>query len=132
MRVEFPEAHKGEQYSRERGMNGGSGGGERDAADERARGREGRARPPGRGLEEGGVGRRSTRREGGPTAGAPAGDEHLYRAFFRDDTDGVLFATAGGEEVLNANPEACRILSRSRQELLSEGGATIFDSSTRA
>lgn len=58
-----------------------------------------------------------------------SGDEHLCRAFFRDETDGVLFTTANGEEVLDANEEACHILDRACEEVLGEGGAAIFDSS---
>ena len=56
------------------------------------------------------------------------GEEHLYRAFFRAGPDGVLFANAAGG-ILDANEEACRLLGRSREELLAPGGGEIFDPS---
>jgi PAS domain-containing protein len=51
---------------------------------------------------------------------------HLYRTFFRNETNGVLFATVESE-ILDANEEACRSLGRPREELFSEGGGAIFD-----
>lgn len=42
--------------------------------------------------------------------------------------EGVLFATAEGD-ILDANEEACRVLGRTREELLAPGGGEIFDPS---
>jgi PAS domain S-box-containing protein len=65
-----------------------------------------------------------------PNRGASSfgGEEHLYRAFFRAGPDGVLFADAGGG-ILDANDEACRLLGRAREGLLTPGGGEIFDPS---
>jgi PAS domain S-box-containing protein len=55
-------------------------------------------------------------------------NDDLYRPFFIDNASAVLFAGPEGE-VLDANAAACRLLGRSREELLGEGIGGVFDAS---
>jgi PAS domain-containing protein len=53
-------------------------------------------------------------------------DDLRYRLLFEVSAEGMVLAAEGGG-VLDANPEACRILRRARQELASAGFDAFFD-----
>ena len=51
-----------------------------------------------------------------------------YQLLFESSAEGMLMATAEGT-ILDANPEACRILRRTREEIMSTGLDRLFDPS---
>ncbi len=60
---------------------------------------------------------------------APAAQEEgefRYRSFFEASGDGMLLATADGI-VLDANSQACRLLQRTQEEVMSGGRDKVFD-----
>lgn len=54
--------------------------------------------------------------------------EMLYRMLFENSLDGLMLTAPDGS-VLDANPAACRILGRSREEILQIGRPGVLDSS---
>jgi PAS domain S-box-containing protein len=54
--------------------------------------------------------------------------EALYRLLFENSLDGLMLTTPEGE-ILDANPAACNILGRTREEILQEGREGLIDSS---
>jgi len=54
--------------------------------------------------------------------------EAEYRALFEHSLDGILLTNPNGE-ILDANPAACRMLQRTRQEITAEGRTGIVDTS---
>src|SRR5579863_1100230 len=61
------------------------------------------------------------------TSLAPDG-EALYELLFQNSLDGFMLTEPEGT-ILEANPAACRILGRTREEILREGRAGLIDSS---
>ena len=57
------------------------------------------------------------------------GSEALYRLLFQNSWDGFMLTTPDGT-VLDANPAACRILGRTREEILQEGREGLIDASS--
>ncbi len=55
-------------------------------------------------------------------------DETLYRLLFENGLDGLMLTAPDGT-ILDANPAACRILGRTREEILREGRNGVVDSS---
>ncbi len=55
-------------------------------------------------------------------------DDNLYRLLFQNSLDGILLTKPEGD-VLDANPAACRILGRTREEICREGRAGLIDGS---
>lgn len=73
------------------------------------------------------AGRKPEDGAGGLSAGFPGADAHLdHWLFFEASADGMMLGTPDGV-VLDANAEACRMLRRTREELLSADLGTIFD-----
>ena len=58
---------------------------------------------------------------------APEG-EALYELLFQNSLDGIMLTEPGGT-ILEANPAACRILGRTREEILREGRTGLIDNS---
>jgi len=54
--------------------------------------------------------------------------EERYRSFFNQSIDAVLLTSPDGR-ILQANPEACRIFSRTEEEIRQVGRAGVIDSS---
>jgi PAS domain S-box-containing protein len=54
--------------------------------------------------------------------------EERYRSLFIDSIDGILLTTPDGG-ILDANPEACRILGYSREEVIQIGREGVIDRS---
>jgi len=54
--------------------------------------------------------------------------EMLYRMLFENSLEGLMLTAPDGS-VLDANPAACRILGRTREEILQVGRAGVLDSS---
>jgi PAS domain S-box-containing protein len=69
-------------------------------------------------LQSGGSG--ITKRSGAEDSG--------YLLLFEAVADGMLLATAEGD-ILDANPEACALLGRAREEVVTAGRGAIFDTS---
>jgi PAS domain S-box-containing protein len=62
---------------------------------------------------------------------APAAQEEgelRYRSFFEASSDGMLLATTDGI-VLDVNPQACRLLQRTQEEVIAGGLNDVFDPS---
>lgn len=55
----------------------------------------------------------------------PGGSEHPYRSLFENSLNGVLLTTPDGA-ILEANPEACRLLGRTEEEICREGRAGVM------
>ena len=55
-------------------------------------------------------------------------NESLYGLLFQNSLDGLMLTAPDGS-ILDANPAACRILGRTREEILSEGRQGLMDSS---
>lgn len=69
----------------------------------------------------------------GKTAGAegselPAAGETLYGLLFQNSLDGIMLTAPDGS-ILDANPAACRILGRTREDILEEGRRGVIDES---
>ncbi len=66
------------------------------------------------------------------TTEAPAQDfvpgEALYRLLFQNSFDGVMLTAPDGS-IIDANPAACRILGRTRNEIVQEGRDGLMDTS---
>lgn len=67
------------------------------------------------------------------TPAAPATDsaakgEPLYRLLFENSLDGLMLTAPDGS-ILDANPAACQILGRTREEILQAGREGVIDSS---
>jgi PAS domain-containing protein len=60
--------------------------------------------------------------------GRPLGDGTHYHLLFDNSLD-ALMLTAPDGSVLDANPSACRILGRSREEILQGGREAVIDTS---
>lgn len=56
----------------------------------------------------------------------PVGDT-LYRLLFENGMDGLMLTAPDGS-ILDANPAACRIFQRSREEILEQGRDRLMDS----
>ncbi len=54
--------------------------------------------------------------------------ESLYGLLFQNSLDGLMLTAPDGS-ILDANPAACRIMGRTRQEILLEGRQGLIDSS---
>lgn len=54
--------------------------------------------------------------------------EALYRLLFQNSLDGLMLTKPDGS-ILDANPAACRIFARTREEILQEGRDGLIDSS---
>ena len=54
--------------------------------------------------------------------------EERFRSLYENTIDGILLMASDGS-ILAANPEACRLLGRTEQEICAAGQAGIFDSS---
>ena len=54
--------------------------------------------------------------------------EVLYRLLFENGLDGLMLTAPDGS-IFDANPAACRILCRSREEIMDEGRQGLIDSS---
>lgn len=52
--------------------------------------------------------------------------EERYKSLFEHSLDGIVLATPDGE-ILSVNPEACRILGRSEEEILEVGRDGVLD-----
>jgi PAS domain S-box-containing protein len=63
-----------------------------------------------------------------PTGKPIAESNELYRLLFENGLDG-LFLTAPDGSILDANPAACRILDRTREEIIAAGRSGVLDSS---
>ena len=74
--------------------------------------------------EPGGEARREPLDDGGRAAGVHVEDPY-YPYFLDRDVEGALLST--GEEILDATETACRILGRTKEELLGEDPREIFD-----
>lgn len=63
-----------------------------------------------------------------PTGGSShaPGNETLYGLLFENSMDGFMLTAPDGR-VLDANPAACRIFERSREEILQEGREGLID-----
>jgi PAS domain S-box-containing protein len=59
---------------------------------------------------------------------ALAESNELYRLLFENGLDG-LFLTAPDGSILDANPAACRILDRTREEIIGAGRSGVLDTS---
>jgi len=57
-----------------------------------------------------------------------AAGETLYEMLFDNSLDGLMLTNPGGA-ILDANPAACRILGRTREEILQEGRQGLVDAS---
>jgi len=57
--------------------------------------------------------------------------EERFRSLFENSIYGILLTAADGA-ILAANPEACRLLGRTEQEICAAGPAEVFDSSDPA
>jgi PAS domain S-box-containing protein len=57
-----------------------------------------------------------------------ASGEGLYALLFQNSLDGLMLTAPDGS-ILDANPAACRILGRTRAEILREGREGLIDSS---
>jgi len=57
-----------------------------------------------------------------------SGGEALYRLLFQNSLDGLMLTAPDGS-ILDANPAACRIFGRTREEILQEGRQGMIDSS---
>jgi len=55
-------------------------------------------------------------------------DETLYRLIFENSMDGLMLTAPDGS-ILEANPAACRILGRTREEIVREGRSGLVDTS---
>lgn len=55
-------------------------------------------------------------------------NETLYGMLFENSMDGLMLTAPDGR-ILDANPAACRIFARSREEILQEGREGLIDSS---
>jgi PAS domain S-box-containing protein len=55
-------------------------------------------------------------------------DESLYGLIFQNSLDGLMLTAPDGS-ILDANPAACRIMGRSREEILQEGRQGLIDAS---
>ena len=68
----------------------------------------------------------------GNTTEASTGDfllsESLYGLLFQNCLDGIMLTAPDGS-ILDANPAACRILGRTREEILHEGRQGLIDAS---
>ncbi|WP_191965529.1 PAS domain S-box protein [Oryzomonas sagensis] len=53
-------------------------------------------------------------------------NEERYRSLFNNSIDGILLATSGGD-VLEANPEACRILGMTEEEVCGRSRQEVVD-----
>jgi PAS domain S-box-containing protein len=63
-----------------------------------------------------------------PTSKSIAESSELYRLLFENGLDG-LFLTAPDGSILDANPAACRILDRTREEIIAAGRSGVLDTS---
>jgi PAS domain S-box-containing protein len=54
------------------------------------------------------------------------GDETLYAMLFEHSLDGIMLTAPDGR-ILDANPSACRILGRTREQILREGRDGLMD-----
>jgi len=57
-----------------------------------------------------------------------SGGEVLYRLLFENSLDGLMLTAPDGS-ILDANPASCRMLGRTREEILREGRRGIIDES---
>lgn len=57
-----------------------------------------------------------------------AQSRELYRLLFESGLDGILLTAPDGS-VLDANPAACRILDRTREEIVAAGRSGVLDTS---
>lgn len=55
-------------------------------------------------------------------------DETLYRLLFENSMDGLMLTAPDGS-ILDANPAACRIMGRTREEIIHEGRTGLIDTS---
>jgi PAS domain S-box-containing protein len=55
-------------------------------------------------------------------------DETLYAMLFEHSLDGIMLTAPDGR-ILDANPSACRILGRTREQILREGRDGLMDTS---
>ncbi len=53
-------------------------------------------------------------------------DETLYRLLFENSMDGLMLTAPDGS-ILDANPAACRIMGRTREEIIREGRDGLID-----
>lgn len=53
-------------------------------------------------------------------------EESLYGMLFHNSLDGIMLTSPDGR-ILDANPAACRILGRTREQILEEGRAGLID-----
>ena len=65
---------------------------------------------------------------GTSTGQLPEDGESLYALIFQNSFDGLLLTAPDGS-VLDANPAACRILGRTREEIVTEGRSGVIDAS---
>jgi len=61
------------------------------------------------------------------TRDVPLNNEELYGMLFQHSLDGFMLTAPDGS-ILDANPAACRILGRTRSEILREGRQGLIDS----
>lgn len=60
------------------------------------------------------------------TAKQVAESNELYRLLFENGLDGLLLTSPNGS-ILDANPAACRILGRTREEIIAAGRSGVMD-----
>lgn len=63
-----------------------------------------------------------------PSGSSLAHSEALYRLLFEHGLDGLMLTSPDGS-ILDANPAACRILGRTREEIVHEGRNGVMDAS---
>jgi PAS domain S-box-containing protein len=70
----------------------------------------------------------TTRKVGKSASAAQEESDSCYRSFFEASNDGMLLATTDGT-ILDANPQACGLLGRRREEVIATGRDEVFDPS---
>lgn len=63
-----------------------------------------------------------------PASKPLAESNELYRLLFENGLDGLLLTAPDGS-ILDANPAACRILARTREEVIAAGRSGVLDTS---
>ena len=63
-----------------------------------------------------------------PSRGVLSDDEARYQLLFENSLDGLMLTAPDGS-ILDANPAACRIMGRTRDEILQEGRQGLIDAS---
>ena len=63
-----------------------------------------------------------------PSRGVFPDEEARYQLLFENSLDGIMLTAPDGS-ILDANPAACRIMGRTREEILQEGRQGLIDAS---